>query len=413
MKHTSALLAMLVISTLFVFGCTPPTPPGKILMDATGATAENVKLVVDANNQFAFDLYAKYKSKEGNLFFSPYSISSALAMTYEGAYGETAQEMARVFYFPQDAAQLRPGFAQEFNNINAPGKPYKLSTANALWAQQDYKFLDSYFTTIGNYYGGKVTNLDFIGDTENSRVTINKWVELQTNDKIKDLIPPGEIDTMTRLVLTNAIYFKGTWVWQFDKSATSEADFRVSPEKTVKAQMMAITGEKARFNYTETEELQIIELPYSGNEISMLVLLPKADTLDALETSLYRGTLDRLRAQMHETGMKVYLPKFKFETKYFMKDDLAEMGMPTAFSGSADFSGMTGAQDLYISQVIHQAFVDVNEEGTEAAAATAVVMKAMAIRTDIFNADHPFIFLIQEKATGSILFMGRVTDPTK
>ena len=411
MKHPTALLAILVISTLFVFGCTPP--PGKTLMDATGVTAENVNLVVGANNQFAFDLYAKYKSNDGNIFFSPYSISSALAMTYEGARGQTAQEMAAVFHFPQDSSEMRPAFAQEYNNINAPGKPYKLSTANALWAQQDYMFLDSYFTTIGNYYGGKVTNLDFAGDTEKSRVTINKWVEAQTNDKIKDLIPPGEIGTMTRLVLTNAIYFKGTWVWQFDKKDTHEADFRVSPEKTVKAQMMAITGEKARFNYGETKTMQILELPYSGNELSMIVLLPKNENLDTLST-LRLEDLRVAKGQMLETNVKVYLPKFKFETKYFMADDLAEMGMPTAFSGSADFSGMTGAQDLYISQVIHQAFVDVNEEGTEAAAATAVIMNKMtAVMSTVFNADHPFIFLIQEKATGNILFMGRVTDPTK
>ncbi len=411
MKHSKALLAILVISALFVFGCTPP--PGKTLMDATGVTAENVKLVVDANNQFAFDLYQKYKSQEGNIFFSPYSISSALAMTYEGARGQTALEIASVFHFPQDTSQMRPAFAQEYNNINAPGKPFLLSTANALWAQQNYKFLDSYFATIGSYYGGKVTNLDFVGNTENSRVTINKWVEEQTNSKIKDLIPQGEIDTMTRLVLTNAIYFKGTWVWQFDKKNTREADFRVRPEQTVKAQMMAITGEKARFNYFDTDELQILELPYSGDELSMLLILPKADTLDGLEGSLTLEKLIELRAQMYETGMKVYLPKFKFETKYFMADDLIAMGMPTAFTDSADFSGMDGKKNLYISDVIHQAYVDVNEEGTEAAAATAVVMKNMAIRADYFTADHPFIFLIQEKATGGILFMGRVTDPTK
>ncbi len=414
MKHTTALLAILLISILFVFGCTPPAPPGKTLMDATGVTAENVNLVVNANNQFAFDLYAKYKSNEGNIFFSPYSISSALAMTYEGARGQTAQEIANVFHFPLDTSQMRPAFAQEYNNLNAHGKPYLLNTANALWAQQNFKFLDSYFATIGNYYGGKVTNLDFVGDTENSRVTINKWVEQQTNDKIKDLIPQGEIDPMTRLVLTNAIYFKGTWLWQFEKSATREADFRVSPELTVKAQMMAITGEKARFNYAETDELQILELPYSGNELSMLLLLPKADTLDALEGSFTLEKLIELRAQMYETGMKVYLPKFKFETKYFMADDLIAMGMPTAFTDAADFSGMDGKKDLYISDVIHQAFVDVNEEGTEAAAATAVVMKNTAIANPtIFNADHPFIFLIQEKETGNFLFMGRVTDPTK
>lgn len=390
----------------------PPesTPPRA---NDTGATTEKVSAVVNANNQFAFDLYSKYKSKEDNVFFSPYSISTALAMTYEGARGRTAEEMQSVFRFPEDDDIRRPAFARIYNEINKKDRKYKLHTANALWAQRDYQFLDEYFSTTERYYGGKVASLDFARETEKSRQIINTWVEDQTNNKIKDLIPPRVIDPLTRLVLTNAVYFKGTWVLQFDKSKTREADFKVSPTKTVKAQMMSLTGEKAKFNYAETEELQILEMPYEGEELSMLVLLPKEDTLDKLEQHLNVEKLEEWRGMLQERKIDVYMPKFKFETGYFMAQDLLEMGMPSAFTGAADLSGMTGRRDLFISEVIHQALVEVNEEGTEAAAATAIVMAKAVFISNIFRADHPFIFMIQQKDTGNILFLGRVMDPTK
>ncbi|MDP2922146.1 MAG: serpin family protein [Candidatus Omnitrophota bacterium] len=387
------------------------------------AFAEDMKSVVDANNQFAFELYSKYKSKDGNIFYSPYSISSALAIVYEGARGKTAEEIQAVFHFPQDAAIYRDSFSKIYQQINKKDKKYTLSTANALWAQKDYKFLDEYFNLVDKYYAGKVTNLDFVSETEKSRLTINKWVKEQTNDKIKDLIPPGIIDSWTRLVLTNAIYFKGFWLKQFDKKDTKEEDFRISPVNKIKAQMMRLTGEEIRFNYGETDKLQILELPYEGNELSMLILLPKEDALKAIEESLNSEKLSEWKGLLRNEGVNVYLPKFKFEAKYFMAKDLKSMGMPIAFTlgidfgGQADFSGMTGNKVLNIDEVIHQAFVEVNEEGTEAAAATAVVMKAASIAmpkpVKIFKADHPFIFIIQDRETGNILFVGRVSDPTK
>ena len=375
------------------------------------AWPQGVDSVVKANNQFAFKLYSTYKSKDGNIFFSPYSISSALAMTYEGARGKTADEMQSVFDFPKDDSLRRGAFLKINSIINKKDKKYKLNTANALWAQKDYKFLEDYFKLIDHYYGGKVTNLDFVGETEESRLTINHWVEQQTNDKIKNLIPKGVIDPSTRLVLTNAIYFKGMWFKQFDKKATSEQDFKMSSNNTVKAQMM---NEIDDFNYAETDSLQILELPYQGNELSMLILLPKKDDLRTIEGSLTLEKLSEYKGMLGNEKVDVSIPRFKFETKYFMADDLIKMGMPAAFS-NADFSGMTGHQDLFIGQVIHQAFVEVNEEGTEAAAATAVTMEAGAMpqAPKEFNANHPFIFLIQEKETGDILFMGRVSDPTK
>ncbi len=221
---------------------------------------------------------------------------------------------------------------------------------------------------------------------------------------------------MTRLVLTNAIYFKGTWKGQFDKSNTQEQDFHINSTKSVKVPMMFMKPDKAKFNYMETENLQILELPYEGDKLSMLILLPKYNyTLDDIKENSTSENFENLKKQMHETKLdEIYIPKFKFETKYFMEKTLSDIGMPTAFSMDADFSGMTGKRDLFISAVIHQAFVDVNEEGTEAAAATGVVMKMTAMMpTNIFRANHPFIYIIQYKETGNILFLGRVTDPGK
>jgi serpin B len=374
-----------------------------------------VNNVVNSINQFAFDLYPALKNKEENIFFSPYSLSTAMAMTYEGARGQTAEEIRQVFHYPEDIEILRRGYAEIINQINKKDKKYELHTANALWAQKNYPFLPEYFKTVEKYYGGKVTNIDFVRDTENSRLTINKWVEEQTNNRIKDLIPQGVITPLTRLVLTNAIYFKGNWETQFPKQNTKEADFKVSADKKVRVPMMFIGGRK--FNYTENEALQLLELPYAGNELSMLVLLPRNE-LSEVEPYLKADKIQDLMKDMRQEEVDVYLPRFKFETKYLMggeKGILGRMGMPTAFSEMrADFSGMTGKPDLYITEVVHQAFVEVNEEGTEAAAATGIIMGAKAVlMKKVFRADHPFIFFIQEKRTGAILFFGRVMEPTR
>lgn len=387
------------------------------------AFAQDNNSVVNANNQFAFDLYSRYKSKGGNIFYSPYSISSTLAMAYEGARGKTAEEMRAVFHFPQDASVRRESFLKIDQQTNKKDKKYKLNIANGLWAQRDYKFLDDYFGMVEKYYGGKVTNLDFANETEKSRLTINDWVKEQTNNKIKDLIPQGVLTPTTRLVLTNAIYFKGFWLKQFDKKYTKEEDFKISPANKIKAQMMHLPAKESNFNYGETGSLKILELPYEGNALSMLILLPKEDDVGAVEESLNSEKLAEWKNLLRNEKVSVYLPKFKFETKYFMAQGLKEMGMAAAFTagidsgGEADFSGMTGSRKLNIDEVIHQAFVDVNEEGTEAAAATAAMMGFGGIPIPkpikIFKADHPFIFIIQDRNTGNILFMGRVSDPTK
>jgi serpin B len=401
-----AVIALIIVGILIagISGCQIIEKPK---VNETGATAETAKSVVDANNQFAFDLYNQLKQDGGNVFYSPFSIETALAMTYEGAKGETADEMQKVLHFPLENRQA--SFAKIINEINAGSNDYQLKTANALWAQKDYPFLDSYFNLVESYYGGNVTNLDFKADTENSRQTINNWVAEQTNDKIKDLIPAGMLSPAARLVITNAIYFKGKWIKQFEKKDTQEKDFKLSTGSTAKVQMMQLFGEE--FNYTETENLQVLEMPYKGDELSMLILLPRGN-IESIESELNAGNLSLWRNSLKTEDVDMFIPKFKFETKYMMKQMLVNMGMQTAFLDNADFSGMTGQIDLKISEVIHQAYVAVDEEGTEAAAATGVVFITSAYKpVKVFNADHPFIFIIQQKETGNILFMGRVENP--
>jgi len=421
------MIGMATATTVyFIFPYVPKQPPKA---DDTSSTPQGIQEVVDANNQFAFDLYKELdKSEQGNIFYSPYSISAALAMTYEGANGQTADEIKSVFHFPENDI-LRPNFAAIYNEINSGNGAYELRTGNALWAQKDFPLLEDYTNRVEKYYGGKATNVDFVKEPEKSRQTINAFIEEQTNNRIKDLIPKGFIDSTTRLVLTNAIYFKGTWEWEFDESKTQERDFKVTPNNIVKTPMMYMNPDKAKFNYADLGKLQILELPYKGGKISMLILLPKQGeyynfengkrvtynyTLKDIELSSKK--LEEWKNKMKETKMdSISLPKFEFDSKYFMADTLRAMGMPTAFSGSADFSGIDGRKDLFIDQVIHQSYIKVDEKGTEAAAATAVGMKLTAVpqHENIFNANHPFIFIIQDRKTGNILFMGRVVNPNK
>lgn len=410
-----ALLMIAVVTAaavLFLYPYQPEQPPQA---DEVGSTLQGMQDVVNANNKFAFELYSELdKSEQGNIFYSPYSLSAALAMTYEGAKGQTADEIKSVFHFPESSI-LRPNFAAIYNDINRGNEAYELRTGNALWVQQDYSFLEEYLSTVEKYYGGKAANLDFVKDAEKSRQTINTFIEEQTNDKIQDLIPSGALSPLTKLILTNAIYFKGTWEWEFDKSDTREQDFKITPTNIVKTPTMYMDPDKARFNYADLEKLQILELPYKGEKISMLILLP-TENLEVMEASLTAEKMNEYKAQMKETKLdSISLPKFEFDTKYSLKDTLSALGMPTAFDfEKADFSGMTAAEKLFISMVIHQAYVKVDEKGTEAAAATGVgMLESAAMPRNVFRADHPFIFVIQEKETGNFLFLGRVIDPTK
>ncbi len=417
-------LTLLVIISLFLSACESSgvsslsSGQEASILDDSQASSEKTNEVVSGSNQFAFDFYKKAKddpiNKNKNIFFSPYSMSVALAMTYEGAEGKTAKEMQETFHFPEDNETRQSGFAGIHNSLNKKDKEYQLHTTNALWAENTYEFKKEYFDLISKYYGGEVTSLDFLNKKEESRLTINKWVEDWTNDKIKDLIPSNSITPLTRLVLTNAIYFKGDWAKQFDKKDTRKESFKISENNEIKTDMMKITGEEAEFYYMEDDEVQVLKMFYEGNDLSMLVILPKEDSLVSIENIINNEKLLNWKSKLVHLRANVYLPKFTFESKYFMNEMLKEMGMPTAFSESADFSGMDGTLRLYISDIIHQAFVEVNEEGTEAVAATAVIAteKSISPNFKVFKADHPFIFLIQEEETGNILFMGRVIDPT-
>ena len=393
--------------------------PALISSSAFAEANSNVQTVVKGNSTFGFGLYQKIKENEGNLFFSPYSISTALAMTYAGAKVQTEKEMAEVLHFSLEQEPLHSSFSKLRSKLNAiQNKGHiKLSIANSLWAQEGYPFLDTFFDLNKKYYGAGLNFVDFVRETETARKTINVWIEKETQQKIKELIKPDTIDSLTTLVLCNAIYFKGDWSSQFDKERTTDADFYISHAKTIKVPMM---NKKSEFKFKDFGNFSAIELPYEGNDLSMIVFLPKEiDGLIELERNL---TNDGVKAWINEltrsykSEIFVNLPRFKTTCQFELSETLGDMGMPSAFSlPPADFSGMTGKRDLFISKVIHKAFVDVNEEGTEAAAATAVVM--MMLKGDSkplsFRADHPFVFLIRENQTGSILFIGRIIDPTK
>jgi len=383
------------------------------------------QIVVKGNNEFALELYAKLRAEKGNLFFSPYSISTALSMTYAGAKGETKIQMAKVLHLPTiplksteqiwTQSRFHSAFGAIINDLNARGEKgnYELSVANALWGQKGYGFLKEFLELIKTNYGGGLNEVDFVRAAETARKTINTWVEKETNKKIKNLIGKGVLDSMTRLVLTNAIYFKGNWARQFKEDETKETPFTLINGEKVDIAMM---NQTADFNYMETEDFQGLELPYVDDELSMIILLPKeADGLGRFEETFTAKNLSKWLARFRKRKVIVSVPKFKMTRQFGLADVLKSMGMTSAFSGEADFSGMNGKKDLFISAVIHKAYVDVNEEGTEAAAATAVV-GVTAIRPEeipVFRADHPFLFLIRDNRSGSILFIGRAMNPAR
>lgn len=377
----------------------------------------DLQTFVKGNNAFALDLYAQLKNEEGNLFLSPYSISTALAMTFAGARENTERQMADVLYFTLGQRRLH----STFSSLETQLKDYvkeaiELNIANALWLQTGYNFLKDFLELTEEHYDAGLNHVDFAKDSEAARKKINIWVEQKTNDRIQKLIKPGMINTLTRLVLTNAIYFKGEWANQFEEELTQENPFYITPETTVDVLMM---NQEDRFKYFESDELQVLEVPYKGDDLSMVILLPiKKDGLTELEDSV---NTDRLQEWMNVLAWRqvtVFFPKFTMTCEFKLGSALADMGMPIAFTGEADFSGMTGEKDLFISEVVHKAFVDVSEEGTEAAAATAVIMVEevtyiQPVRLAVFRADHPFLFMIRDNHSGSILFIGRVVDPSK
>jgi serpin B len=406
-SHLISLVVLAVTTAVvcFVFGTTP--------CDAAEPAAAT-DAVVQGNNAFALDLYAKLRTEsKGNVFLSPYSISTALAMTYAGAKGKTAAEMAEVLHFTVPQEQLHPAFAALGTELHGDVKKegFELRIANRLWGQTGYQFLPAFLQVTRDDYGAELGQLDFAANAETARHTINTWVEEKTERKIKDLIPSGMLNATTRLVLTNAIYFNGDWQQKFQPQATHDAPFQLTPEEKVTVPMMR---QEKMFAYGVVGDVQILQLPYVGRRLAMFVLLPKAvDGLSDLEKRLSVETLKTWISGAKMKMVDVSLPKFKMTSGFRLEKVLASMGMAQAFSGDADFSGMTGKRELFLSAVIHKAFVDVKERGTEAAAATAGGM-AMAMapgQTATFRADHPFLLLIRDNRTGSILFLGRMVNP--
>jgi serpin B len=415
---------LVFIVLLSVVGCAQVPGTGVALSEKQRDTSPDVSTsdstkLVEGNSEFAFDLYQALRQQKGNLFYSPYSISLALAMTYAGARGETEQQMANTLHFELQQALLHPAFNALDLELASRGegakgkddKGFRLHIVNAIWGQKDYKFLNQFLDVLAVNYGAGLRLLDFISEPEQSRITINNWVSDQTEDKIKDLIPQGVIDALTRLVLTNAIYFNAAWLNPFEKELTSDRTFHLLEGDDVNVPMMTQTNS---FGYATGDGYQAVELLYDGSELSMIILLPNSGQFESFQNSLNAGLVDHIVSDLQSQQVSLTMPKFEFESEVSLSDTLAAMGMPIAFSDEADFSGMTGNRELTISDVLHKAFVSVDEAGTEAAAATAVVVGLTSAPEQPVQVtvDRPFIFLIRDIETGTILFVGQVMNPS-
>lgn len=384
----------------------------------TDASKTDLQILSNDNNTFALELYQTLKEENtGNIFYSPYSISSALAMTYAGARGETEKQMADTMHFTLSQDMLHPSFhdlslelASRGNGMASQDKKgFILRNVNALWGQKGYEFQPAFLDVLDKNYGAGMRTLDFARETEKSRITINDWVSEQTENRIDGLI--GTLSPSTRLILTNAIYFKADWLNQFSKTSTSDGEFNLLVNGKVIVPMMRQTE---NFDYTDGTGYQAIELPYQGAELSMVILLPKPGRFESFENSLNYSQLQKIINNLKGREVTLTMPKFGYTSDFQLSPVLAQMGMPTAFSGSADFSGITPKNELWIDEVIHKAFVAVDENGTEAAAATAIIMCGAAPNQPKpveFTMDRPFIFLIRDIETNTILFMGRVLNP--
>ena len=416
------LIAILIVVLLLpLAACAQPAPGELLKSDKERITSPAVNkseqaLLVEGNSAFAFELYQAVKGKEGNIFYSPYSISVALAMTYAGARGETAQQMADTLHFLLDQDRLHPAFNWLDEELASrgegargkDGEGFRLNIVNAIWGQKGYEFLTEFLDVLAENYGAGLRILDFVNQTEECRLAINDWVSDQTEGRIKDLIPEDVITVATRHVLTNAIYFNAAWEYPFNENMTVDGPFYLLDGDQVTVPMMEQTE---GFGYTDGEGYQAVELPYDGEELSMVILLPEAGNFQAFEQGLQAPQVCDIITGLQPSGVTLTMPRFEFDSEFSLKNTLEDMGMPAAFS-AADFSGMTGTRDLYIRDVLHKGFVSVDEAGTEAAAATAVVMEEEAPEPLVeVTVDRPFIFLIRDIETGAILFIGRVLNP--
>jgi serpin B len=405
-----------------VLACSSPNGEGSSEAVPSPDQTE-LSALAEGDTEFALGLFAQLGGEgvEENIFFSPFSISTALAMVHAGARGGTETEMSEVLRFPLPADRVPGAFEALLDRLGPGGRgsfahgegdPLTLTIANALWVERSYPLLDSYTGLADSCYGARASGLDFIGDPEGSGAAINGWVAERTGNRIRDLVPPGMIDEMTRLVLTNAVYFKASWLFAFDVHATAEGDFTTGSGDVVRVPMMHQTE---RLAHSHTGGCRAVSLPYSDGSARMLILLPDGD-LEAFERSLDTALLRTVTTSLTGGEVDLAMPRFEFTSSFSLVDALRRMGMERAFDRSADFSGITGNRDLHISAVVHKAFVKVDESGTEAAAATAVMMALGCAAPEPpfeMSLDRPFLFLVTDELTGSVIFMGRVSNPSE
>ena len=409
---TKSALTFLMLTVMFAAGHVASAERAR----PDQATVAQQREAGQAANAFAVDMYQQFAGEEGNIFFSPFSVSTALGMTSAGAKEQTLDEMLMALRWTADGkpAPMHEQTGTLLASLNKAGEAgdFQLAVANRLWVQEGYQFLKPCLDLVEKHYGADPEAVDYTSDAEGARKKINTWVEEQTSDRIKDLIPSGALTPLTRLVLTNAIYFKGDWVHQFDKKNTKAMSFLAKPGKSSDVPMMY---QKEKFSYREDETAQVLTMPYAGRRLAMTVILPKEKNgLAALEKNMTAKQLTQWLSPSGRRDAKVWLPKFKMDYSKTLNEPLQAMGMKRAFDipgGSADFSGMTPKPELYITAVVHKAFVEVNEEGSEAAAATGVIMATRAAMRPQpvveFKADHPFLFVIKDNISGAVLFMGR------
>jgi serpin B len=425
MKKLLFLLLTAIMIVGLSGGCSPVSA-GELKSDKARITSpvvntSDANTLVNGNSEFAWELYQVLKKEDGNLFYSPYSISLALAMTYAGARGETAKQMADTLHYLLAQNALHSAFnslALELSKRGegakgTDGEGFRLNIANAIWGQKDYKFLSTYLDLLAENYGAGLRVLDFIKDPNASRETINQWVSDQTAGRIKDLIPEGSITPLTRLVLTNAIYFNAAWQNPFTKSAT-DADglFHLVNGTDVTVPMMRNTE---TYGYMKSGNTLAVELPYDGSELSMVIMTNTTGKFSDFENTLTLEAVKAIIDDLNYTEVNLTMPKFEFESQFGLKEILQSMGMVEPFEITADFTGMSTESDLHIDDVIHKAFVSVDEEGTEAAAATAVIVGTTSMPAEpvIVTLNQPFVFLIRDIQTGTILFIGRIMNPAK
>ena len=415
-SYLSILLATLLMS--FLSTCSSAETPAISSSDTPRITEpdvneEDLRELSSGNSSFAFDLYEVLaEEEEGNIFFSPYSISAALAMTYAGAEGTTETDMAEVLRFTLPENRLHPAFNladQRLTTLSEEDSSFSLHIVNALWGQTGYNFLPEFLDLLAANYGADMRLLDFSEDAELCREIINEWVVEQTEGKIENLIPQNLLTSATKLVLTNAIYFKAQWLLPFDAMGTHDRDFTLIDGEPITVRMM---NQAEHFLMTTGDGYMAAELPYSNRRASMLVIVPDQNYFFEVEERLGNDFIAEITDNLTDENLHLCMPKFETVSAFQLENALSDMGMASAFGMSADFSGMDGTLSLYIASVIHKAFVCVDESGTEAAAATAVLMQKENGESSVeFIVDRPFIYLIRDRSTGTILFIGRFLNP--